>query len=209
MAHKRRTLGEILKEWGLVNDEQIDEALKIAQGSRKRLGEVFVDLGYASENDVAKGLASQFDMEFVDLDQPDAISRENLDLIPHDLIKKYNVLPLSKEGNRTKVLVHDPMDLALVDDLRFRLGGEIELALGSRSRIKDYIENMLSATRASIDQLTRDLSMDHSVDSSIDASLDRTIDRGVSLDADAEDDDPNAAMAREAERAPIVRLVKQ
>ncbi len=207
MAHKRRKLGEILQHWGVIDSQQFAEAMKIAQGSRKRLGEVLADLDYASENDVAKALASQFDMEFVDLDQADAVAKENLDLIPTDLIKKYLVLPLGKEGNKLKVLVHDPMDLALVDDLRFRLGSEIELALGSRTRIKDYIDNMLSETKASIDQLTRDLSVDHSVDRG--QSLDMSIDRGQSIDVDGEGESEKGAMSREAERAPIVRLVKQ
>jgi len=205
MASKRQKLGDILKGWGVLGDEQLEEALKIAQGSRKRIGETLVELGYASENDVAKALASQFDMEFVDLDSPDAIDKESLQLIPTDLIKKYLVLPMAQDGNKLKVLCHDPMDLALVDDLRFRLGMDIELALGSRQRIKDYIDNMLSETRATIDKTVREL------------SVDRSIDRGQSLDIEIEgqeddgdeEDDPEARAQREAEKAPIVRLVKQ
>ena len=50
------------------------------------------------------------------------------------------MLPLSKEGDRLKLLVHDPLDLALIDDLQFRLGGRIDLALGAKSRIKEYID---------------------------------------------------------------------
>ena len=204
MASKRQKLGEILQSWGLVTENQIEEALKVAQGSRKRIGETLVDLGYANESDVAKALASQFDMEFVDLDSPDAVDKDNLQLIPTDLIKKYLVLPIAQEGNKLKVLCHDPMDLALVDDLRFRLGMDIELALGSRSRIKDYIDNMLSETRATIDKTVREL------------SVDRSIDRGQSLDIEIEgeegedeEEDAETKAQREAEKAPIVRLVKQ
>ena len=132
MARVRRKLGEILQGWGLVNDEQIAQALKVAQGSRKRIGEVLIELDFVSESDVAKALANQFNMEYIDLEQPDAISRENLKELPEDIIKKYLVLPLEKENGKIKVLIHDPMDLDLLDyegqvlDLG---GGEIELHL--------------------------------------------------------------------------------
>jgi len=216
MARKRRKLGEIFLHWGLITEKQLKEGLKIAQGSRKRIGETLVDLGYVSQNDVAKALASQFDMEFVDLDSPDAVDKNQLSLIPRDLIKRYQVLPLGKEGNKLKVLAHDPMDLELIDDLRFRLGMDIELSLAAYDKIAMYIDHVLSETRESIDQLTQDLSVDmsvdmsvdKSVDSSMDKSVDKSIDRGQSVDIDAgafkaesEGDD--------AQQAPIIRLVQQ
>src|SRR5690606_22911136 len=116
MAVKRRQSGEILKRWGLVDDRPLEEALKGAEGSRKRIGDVLVDLGYVTSNDVAKALANQYGMEFVDLDQPNVIDKSNLELIPVDLIKKHQILPLGKENGKVQVLVHDPMDLALIDD---------------------------------------------------------------------------------------------
>lgn len=200
MARSRRLLGEILKRWGLVDDQQIEEALKISKGSRKRIGETLVELGYVQQNDVAKALASQVGMEFVDLDQPNVLNKDNLTLIPPDLIKKHMVLPMGKEGNKIKVLVHDPNDLALIDDLRFRLGADIELALGAKSKIKEYIDNMLSETRATIDETVRQLTMDQTIDRG--ASLDINI-RGESIDQD--DEKPGD----EEDSAPIVRLVHQ
>ena len=193
MARNRRQLGDIFKRWGLVNDQQLQEGMTLSDSTRKRLGEALVDLGYIRENDAAKALASQFDMEFVDLDQPNVIDKSNLTLIPRDLMRKYQILPLGKEGNKLKVLVHDPMDLDLVDDLRFRLGADIEMALGAKSKIKEYLENAFSETQASIDQLTQDLSVDMSMD------------RGASLDVEVEETAEDA----KADAAPIIRLVKQ
>ena len=55
---------------GIVNESQVAEAAKMASGTREKVGEVLVNLGYASENEVAKAMASQMGMEYVDLDQP-------------------------------------------------------------------------------------------------------------------------------------------
>ncbi len=209
MAIKRRQLGEILKKWNLVEDRQIEEAVRVAKGSRKRIGEVLVDLGYVTSNDVAKALATQFEMDFVDLDEPNVVDKKNLELIPVDLIKKYQILPMGKENGKIKVLIHDPMDLALMDDLRFRLGGDVVTVLGARAKIKDWIDNILSETRDSIDKTVRQMTMDASIDrgASMDirgTSMDQSIDRGASIDQDAE-----VSEADLGQQGAIVRLVNE
>ncbi len=98
------------------------------------------------------------------------------------------------------MLVHDPMDLALIDDLRFRLGGELELALGAKEKIKEYIDSFMSETQASIDEEVRKMTMDQSMD------------RGASLDvhmAGDEDEEPTGDEGKDAQSAPIVRLVAE
>jgi type IV pilus assembly protein PilB len=197
MARRREKVGEILKKWGLIDDQKIEEGVRISTGSRKKIGEVLVDLGYVSENDVAKAVASQMGMEFVDLDQPNVIDRTQVTLIPEDIIHKYTILPLGKEGNTIKVLVHDPMNLALVDDLRFRLGTDIDMALGAKTKIKEYIDSVLrSETQKTIEQMTVDMSIDRTLDTSMDVSID------VEGQETEDEDDP-------ANQGPIIKLVNQ
>jgi len=187
MARSRKKLGQILVKWGIVNEQQVDEALKVAEGAGKRIGEVLVDMEYATEDDVAKALASQFGLEYIDLDSQDAMKAANMELMPIDLIKRYHVLPLEKVDNKLKVLIHDPMDLELLDLLRFRLNTEVETVLGSRKKIKSFIDSLLSETESSIDETIKTLS----------------IDEGMG-DSPA---DNRAAAAAAAADAPIVRLV--
>ncbi len=194
MARKRRKLGEILKRWGMINDAQVDEALKVAEGSKRRIGEVLIELGYCTENDVAKALASQYDLEYIDLDQPEAIDKDNLKLLPTDVIRKYLVLPLGKENGRLKLLIHDPIDLETLDNLKFRLNCAIDTALAAKGKIKDYVDRILSETRASIDATVRAMTVDGKA-GSLDVSMD------ASIDEEAKED--------EAAAAPIVRLVNQ
>ncbi|MEE9403993.1 MAG: ATPase, T2SS/T4P/T4SS family, partial [Algisphaera sp.] len=200
MARKRLQIGQILKQWRLITEEQLEAGLKQSKSSRKRLGECLVAQGHVTENDIAKALASQFGLEFVDLDQPNVINREHLGLIPQDLIKKYKVLPLGKDGNTLKVLVHDPMDIHLIDDLQFRLGGRIEFALSARTKISEYIDNVMSSIKDSIDKLTIDMSVDTSVDMTLDKTLDKSMDQSIDLDASDES---------AANQGPIIKLVNQ
>ena len=193
MASNRRKIGEILNRWGVVNDQQVAEAVKLAGGSDRRTGEILVELNYCQETDVAKALASQFDMEFIDLTQKGVIDSKALDLIPVDIVKKYLVLPLRKENGKIKVLVHDPMDLVMLDNLRFRLNSDIETALGARSQIKEYIDRMLGETRDSIDKTIDELT-------SIDQDPDEIALKEEAALKDSADD-PQAG--------PIIKLVNQ
>jgi type IV pilus assembly protein PilB len=195
MARTRQKIEQILKEWGKIDDQQIVEAGKLAQGSRRRIEETLVELGYVDETDVAKALATQHDMEYIDLDQQNAIDPEAVALLPRDIVKKYLVLPVSKENGRLKVIIHDPMDLETLDNLRFRMNCEIETAIAARGKIKEYIDQMLSETRSSIDEAVRQMTVD-----ARDTSLDI---RTASIDQEGID----GADQSDAQQAPIIRLV--
>ena len=188
MARSRKKLGQILVRWGVVKEQQLDEALKVAQGSGKRIGQALVDLEYCTEDDVAKALASQYGLEYIDLDSPEAMKAANLDLMPSDLVKRYHVLPLEKKNGRLKVLIHDPMNLELLDMLRFRMNSEIDTAIGSEKKIRGFIDRLLSETETSIDETVRALN--------------------IGTEGMGElPEDADAAQAAVAADAPIVRLV--
>ena len=158
MAKKRKKLGELLVDWGIVNANALADALSYAKEHGKRIGEALVEMELCDEDDVTKALATQFGLEYIDLDkQP--VNRDVLDLIPSKLIEEFNVLPLGEEGNRLKIIITDPLDLETVDLLRFRFNKEIVPTLASASKVKRFIEkfvnsegDVLSQTMASIDQ---------------------------------------------------------
>ena len=55
--------------------------------------------------------------------------------IPDDIMRKYLILPLGKENGKLRVAIHDPLDLEMLDILRFRLNKEI--AHGARPQGPD------------------------------------------------------------------------
>jgi type IV pilus assembly protein PilB len=184
MARSRKKLGDILVGWGVISAAQAEQASTIAKGSGKRLGDVIVELNFAKEEQVAKALATQFNYEYIDLAANGVTKQIDMKLIPDDLIKKHLILPLEKSGGRLKLIIHDPMDLELMDLLRFRLNVEIEPRIAARSQIKRFIDGGLTpdggggvqekmvAPGASL--VTE--SIDRSVDKSVDRSMDKSID---------------------------------
>jgi type IV pilus assembly protein PilB len=196
MARSRKKLGEILVGWGVLTSEQADKASQMAKSSGKRLGEVMVEAGFAKEDQVAKALANQFGMEFVDLSQGGVTDKIDLKLIPDDLIKKHQILPLAKLGNRLQLLVHDPMDLELFDMLRFRLNVELEPRLAAKTQIRKYLEAAAQGTAKKF--AANESLVTGSIDKSVDRSVDRSVDKSMDKSIDVTDED-----------APIVKLANR
>jgi len=187
MARKRKKLGDILLAWGLLDKAQLEKAVAQAQKTNHRLGEALVEMGLVNEEQVTKAMATQFDLEYVDLDHH-VIDLAALELIPDELIRRHLVLPIGRENGRLKIIIHDPLDLDTMDLLRFRLNSELECALASKSKIKRYIDTFMDKIGSSLDATVGELH------SSIDASID------VESIANSDMDD---------ESAPVVRLINK
>jgi len=188
MARKqRKLLGQILVDWGVVAPAAVEEALAHAKKEHMKIGEALVALGLADEEDVTKALATQYDMEYIDLEQTAALPGD-MSLIPEDLIRKHLVLPLGREDGRLKVVITDPLDLETLDMLQFRLNCDIETCLASRAKVRRYIDEYLRGG-VSIDEAVQELERHVSIDEEARAAL----------QAAAEDADEQSA--------PIIKLV--
>ncbi len=159
MARRRRKLGEILVGWEILTAESLRDAIAYASEHGKRIGEALIELEMASEEDVTKALATQFDLEYVDLDK-NVVVPAALELVPQELITRHKVLPLAKEDNRLKVIIPDPLDLELLDMLRFRLNLEIDCALAPRSKIQRFIDTFLGGMGSSMDEAIEEIDRD-------------------------------------------------
>ena len=195
MARKiRLKLGEILMQWNMANADQVAKALELAKGSGKRIGEAFIETQICTEEDVAKALAHQFGMEFLDLSTAQDSNKIDVSLIPDDLMRKHLVLPISKANGRLKLLVHDPMDLELFDVLRFRLGVELDTAVASKRQMQNFLDiGKKSAAPIKKENVGGDIDIEkliNKANNSVDSSVDKSMDRGKSMDKSIDKDAP-------------------
>lgn len=156
MSKTRRHLGEILYKKGYVSKENLIRAIKKGKQANKRLGEMLVEMGLANEDQVYECLAKQFGFDYVDLDEVE-IPQNASSLVPEELIKKHRVLPLGQDNGELKIIIKDPMDLDLLDLLRFRLNTELRCCLASPAKIENYIMHNMDQVRSSIDATAAEL----------------------------------------------------
>ena len=121
MARAKKKLGQILIDAGAITAEQLETGLSMAKGAGKRLGEALVDADMIDDTQLAKAIAKQSSLDYVDVAAPDFADKVAGELLPKDLIRKHLVLPIGKARGRLHLVVHDPRDIQLLDMLRFRL----------------------------------------------------------------------------------------
>lgn len=108
-------IGEILLNAGLVNQEQIDSALKHQKKIKdKKLGHFLVEKGILQEKDVCMALAEKFRIPFVDLRSLKG-SKKVIAALPPELIKKLKVLPLAVENDTLVVATLLPEPAPICD----------------------------------------------------------------------------------------------
>jgi len=152
---RRKLLGELLIEKGLVSEKQVADALERQKKTGEKIGEALVAMGIVSDQQVVEALGTQLGYKVVDLEVtqiPPAV----LELIPASICKKHNVIPIGREDGRITVAMTDPLDFNTMDSLRFILNSEIEPIICSRKGIEEAIDRYFSRSEESVDLLIQE-----------------------------------------------------
>jgi type IV pilus assembly protein PilB len=131
----RKRLGELLLEAGLVSEEQLERALAEQKGTGERLGKLLIRQGVVTEQDIINLLEVQLGIPQVRL-LPGSLDRSLARILPEPLARRYLVAPVRLEGNRLVVAMADPLNVTAVDDLRLRTGRDILPAIASEADIE-------------------------------------------------------------------------
>lgn len=127
-VRRKLRIGDILKNEGLLNDEQLERALELQKEKKKRLGEILVDEGFVTDEAMADALCNQLRMERANLAN-ERIPEDLLAIFDVDILKKYMVIPVKYDDrniNIIKVAMSDPMDMLAIDDLSMMSNRMIE-----------------------------------------------------------------------------------
>ena len=131
----RLRLGDILRNAGLITEEQLQKALEMQSKSGERLGKMLVNLGFASEENILLALERQLGFERVNL-VVYPFERAAALLIPAQLAERHKVLPLKRSGSKLILAMADPTNFFAIDDVRMVTGFEISPVLAAESEIE-------------------------------------------------------------------------
>ncbi|TAN44911.1 MAG: type IV-A pilus assembly ATPase PilB [Nitrospirae bacterium] len=139
MAASTPLLGQLLIKAGLVTDSQLNEALRIQKLEGKRLGSVLLKLGYITEEGLITFLSRQYNVPAINL--PDhKIDISLLKIIPYETAKKYQLIPISRDGASLRIAISDPSNNFALDDIKFLTGMKISVYVASEAAIIETID---------------------------------------------------------------------
>ena len=125
----RQHLGSLLLRDGLITAEQLEQALTEKEAHGRRLGEIVLAHGWVAPQAVARALAEQHDLAYLDLSTTD-VDHEAARLLPEKFARRYHALPVQFLAEDAVVVgVSDPTNVLASDDLRLALGLNVRFAV--------------------------------------------------------------------------------
>jgi len=152
---RRKLLGRILKDMGLVTESQIQEALAIQKERGGAIGEILVERNYITREDLSLALATQAGMEVVNLDEV-KIPEDVLKMVSPSIAQVYRVVPVRYSDGVLTVALADPTHLKTLDDLRFLLDCEVKGAVATEEAVERAIQTYYS-TQEDMGELLNEL----------------------------------------------------
>lgn len=139
MDKTKKRLGDMLVEAGKISDNQLQEALAKQKSQGKRLGEVLIDLGLVTENEIIDILERQLEIKRVRLDMIN-IDRKAVMSIPEGLASKHELIPIGFDNNKILVAMWDPLNIFAIDDVKIASGYDVNVYISTKEEIKKSIE---------------------------------------------------------------------
>jgi general secretion pathway protein E len=121
-----RPLGEILQHDFTIPRQRIEAALAEQEQSGDRLGQILIKMKVLDNVVLAKALATQFELSYLETIAEESAADDLLDLIPIGFAKEYRIYPLARQNGRLQVAVADPLDSRPLNDLSTLTGEDIE-----------------------------------------------------------------------------------
>ena len=131
----RKKFGEILLEMGVISETDLSTALLRQRVSKKPLGQVFEELGVICDQDILRILAQQFKLKKVEEIGRPPVPEKVLELIDGDTALENLVFPLGICNGKLLLATSDPLDFSAMDNLAFRTGLQIEPYLATPTEI--------------------------------------------------------------------------
>ncbi len=176
-------LGEVLLQQKVLTEAQLQEALAEQKRTGRKLGRVFVEMGFVTDKAISVALAKQLSIPFVDLNKS-KVQPEIINKFPEALARRYRCIVLAENNNGFMVGMVDPTDLFAYDEIVRRLNKDISLAVVQESALLVVIERSYRRT-SEISNLAQELEQDLGDDSDL----------------------ADFGEAKTAEEAPVVKLL--
>lgn len=151
-------LGEILKQQCELSNEALQTALDRQQESSQRLGELLLEAQAITSQQLYRALAEQLELPFIDT-LPEMVSgSELLELVPLAYARQHVVMPLERDADSLQVIMADPFERSVVNDLSSLAKARVEISLAPREEILALINRSYEVHAGAANEVVNDIS---------------------------------------------------
>ena len=136
---QKKRLGDILVIAGKITPYQLNQALNDQKVLGKKLGEVLIESGIVSEDDIIDAITTQTGIEKIDLNNV-IFDKKSIKLLPQSLCEKYNLVPFGFEEDSIKIAMEDPLNIFAIDDVSISTGLNVKTYISYKKDIYKFIQ---------------------------------------------------------------------
>ena len=134
-------LGEILVHYKIITPEQLEEGLEIQKNREKRIGEILIDLGRVTQDEINWVLGKQLDLPYVQVN----IGSIDIQLsknISEDTLRKFKAIPIMELNDELVIAMADPTDEEAIEAIKEITKRKLKYVLASFKNIEETINQI-------------------------------------------------------------------
>ena len=156
----QRRIGQILVDLGYVSDEQLELILEEQQQrAGQLLGQVAMDMGLVNDDQLAQALGEQLHLRTVAIGDLH-IDPKVLQMVSEPMAQMYRIIPTEFDGTTLTVAMCDPQNLAVQDELRTFLGVNIRVVVATEPAMLRALERYYGENTESVESIVTQMEKD-------------------------------------------------
>lgn len=148
---KKKKLGDLLKEAGLITELQIIEAIERKKADQK-LGNALVEQGFITEKQLLDVLEIQLNLDSVSLYQY-PLDPALADVVTKEFARSKLLLPIKIEGSHLLVAMNDPLDFYAIEELEFATGYVVQPVIATRDDLLQTMNRVYDSKEVNVEHI--------------------------------------------------------
>jgi type IV pilus assembly protein PilB len=134
----KKKLGELLVEQGVVNAEQVQDALRLQHQSGKMLGEILVEQKFTTEDKIVDILVGQFGLPFL---KPSSytIAKDLLEIFDPAMMRRFQFVPVDSIGSTLVIAIAGAISEEMLREIETQTGCSVQLFITRMSEINSVL----------------------------------------------------------------------
>ncbi len=188
-----------LLDFGLISKKDINDSLKEAQESDKKLEEIILKKKLISQEELSKLKAYILGIPFIDLKDSE-INPDVLKIIPEPMARQYNAVAFDKQGNQLKIAMLDPNDLQFLDFIGKKTGLKIIPCFTDKDSIKKALQFFQKSLKAEFGDIVKEVGGN-------DEGSEDDLDEKLVIKSGEDSKEEGIDLKKAAEDLPVVKIV--
>ncbi|MFA6079067.1 MAG: hypothetical protein WC779_04915 [Candidatus Omnitrophota bacterium] len=134
-----KQLGELLLEKGIINQNQLDKALKLQREKGGLIGQILVMLGFVTEEEIAQALTVQYGFPYLPLESYE-VTPEVIQLIPENVATQYNLIAIDRIEDLITIAMSNPLNIQAVEDVELITKCKVQVFVSTMTDISNAIK---------------------------------------------------------------------